>query len=189
MASFYFTTLQLNLISYVPYQFQLNLLFSVLSELYNQWYLFSWIVLNILMLIRCIISSVLQLIFLPRDNLCVSFVFPSLKGLISVCILRTIRYGIRVHVCVCMWVYVYVHSDKSILTLWMQVDSPSSPEIQKVVFALSGLQIQFLAMSRKKSALTKSIWEPMERFWGPIPDPLSFGVDLVCGNCWYRDLV
>lgn len=102
MASFYFTTLQLNLISYVLYQFQLNLLFSVLSELYNQWYLFSWIVLNILMPIRCIISSVLQLIFLPRDNLCVSFVFPSLKGLISVCILRTVRYGIRVHVCVCV---------------------------------------------------------------------------------------
>lgn len=38
-------------------------------------------------------------------------------------------------VCIC------VHSDKSILTLWMQMDSPSTPEIQKVIFAVSELQI------------------------------------------------
>lgn len=63
------------------------------------------------------------------------FIFQSLKCTV----IWAIGYGSSMYMCACLCVC--VHSDYSILTLWMQVDFPSTQETQKVIFAFSEPQI------------------------------------------------
>ena len=49
-------------------------------------------------------------------------------------------------------------------------------------FPFLSFRCNFLPHLGNKNTLAKYIQEPMEIFWGPIPDMLSFRVDLICGN-------
>lgn len=94
----------------------------------------------------------------------------------------------RVHACVCVRVCVRIQIKA--LHSGMQADSPSTPEIHKVIHDLFGFQIKFfLPCLGNKITLTKYIQEPIERFWVPIPETPSFGIDLVHRNCWYNGLI
>ena len=139
-----------------------------------QWCLFNGIGLIILMPIRYIISLVLWLLFLLKDNLCVSFIFQFLK-----CTKSMGNNGWQLCASVCIQIKAFwLYGCRWILQVHQKYRKSCLPFLN--------FKYNFLPHLGSKNTLAKYIREPMEIFSGPIPAMLSFRVDLICGNWWYN---
>lgn len=78
-------------------------------------------------------------------------------------------------VCLC------VYSDKCLICVSMWILQVHQ-KYRKSSLPFLSFRCNFLPHLGDKNTLAKYIQEPMEIFWGPITDMLSFRVDLICGN-------